>query len=149
MFLKRNPSHCCAILNPRTWTPGLPRLCLVKWGNSTTCHLAPKIIPHLPQTRIITEITEELILVFSPQGCWLFGFFSQAKAGQPQQGWEIAALRQPPKSHRSSRARSAPRPSRPFPSRLQSTHLKCLYLTLAAETLLDQSRMTEPAHRQF
>lgn len=86
---------------------------------------------------------------FQSAGLLVVWFFFQAKAGQPQQGWEIAALRQPLKSHRSSRARSAPWPSRPFPSRLQSTHLKCLYLTSATETLLDQSRTAEPAHRQF
>lgn len=77
MFLKRNPNHYCAILNPRTWTPSLPKLCLVKWRKSMRGHLAPKITPHLPQTRIITEeITEECILVFSLQLFCLVGIFS-------------------------------------------------------------------------
>lgn len=72
MFLKRNASHCCAIQNPRAQTLGLPKLCLVKQRKAMTCHLAPKIIPHLPQARTITKITEELILVFSLQGVfWL------------------------------------------------------------------------------
>lgn len=60
--------------------------------------------------------------------------------------WEPATLRQ---LSQESWARSATQPSRPFPSRHQSSHLKCLYLTLATETLLDQSRTAEPAHRQF
>lgn len=70
MFLKRNASHCCAIQNPTTQTPGLPKLCLVKRRKAMTCHLALKMIPHLPQARIITKITKELILVFSLQGGW-------------------------------------------------------------------------------
>ena len=37
-----------------------------------TCHLASKMIPRLPQARIITEITKELILVFSLQGGVVF-----------------------------------------------------------------------------
>lgn len=77
MFLNRNASHCCAIQNTKPQTLGLPKLCLVKQWKVVTRHLAPKMIPHLPQTRTITKITKELTLVFSLQGG--LGFF-QAKA---------------------------------------------------------------------
>lgn len=60
---------------PKNLNSKFSKLCLVKRRKSMTCHLAPKIISHLPQPRIITEITEELILVFSLQNCCLVRIF--------------------------------------------------------------------------
>jgi len=129
MFLKRYASHCFAVQNPRTQTPGLLKLCLVKQRKAMTHHLAPKVILYLPQARITTKITKGLPLGFSLQGG---GVFFRLKHTSLSKAETFAALpKAAPLSHRSLWARSALKPSRPFPSRHKtviSNPFICLWL---------------------